>query len=334
MSAPDTLAEANARLNSAAEKQIDASSAMENGAPPSGPANSTPTTSVDVSPAPETALPLETPQSQPMTATASSSSQNPPQENGGASAAGSYGTRSRHRTGTRPNYAEDKDLDIELESSPKASRASKRSSAANEQQTVATSSGFAAINHSASEQPSDNVPTGGTSTPVPSTAPAPSKKRKHPGSSHPVASTHHNMPANSRSRHAVSVPLKGFVETNMMSFSGCGRKLNAKKQLVADDGTTVQANGTFEADCSVAYAVLISLRSRLSGVRTTRGALLPCAHHGVFARKERSRRPGRFDTSELVLQTQGHPTPSPGHPRRLCLDAFRHMPTEFPTRQM
>jgi hypothetical protein len=60
------------------------------------------------------------------------------------------------------------------------------------------------------------------------------------------------MSANSRSRHAVSVPLKGFVETNMMSFSGCGRKLNAKKQLVADDGTTVQANGTFEADCSAA----------------------------------------------------------------------------------
>jgi hypothetical protein len=31
----------------------------------------------------------------------------------------------------------------------------------------------------------------------------------------------------------------------MMSFSKCGRRLNAKKQLVADDGTAVQANGSF-----------------------------------------------------------------------------------------
>ncbi|KAI1610564.1 bromodomain and PHD finger-containing protein 3 [Exophiala viscosa] len=242
MSATDNFVQAKARSNSPVEKQVDAPSENKNGVPPSGPANSTPTTSVEVSPAPETALPLETPQSQPMTATASSSSQNPPQENGGASAAGSYGTRSRHRTGTRPNYAEDKDLDVELDASPKVSRASKRSSAANEQHTTATSSGFAAINHSASENPSDNVPTGGTSTPVPSATPAPSKKRKHPGSSHPVASTHHTMPANARSRHAVSVPLKGFVETNMMSFNKYGRKLNAKKQLVSDDGSTVQAN--------------------------------------------------------------------------------------------
>ncbi len=252
MSTSEIPSEAAASSGAQPEKQSDAPLTSPNDAPPSAVANSN-ATSMDVSPAPETALPLETPQSQPMTATASSSSQNPPQENGSAGTSAIYGTRSRNRTGTRPNYAEDKDLDLELEAkeaSPKTSRSNKRSSAAAAPAAVAsvaeqhtTSSGFAAINHSVVDLASDNVPTGGTSTPVSAAAPAPSKKRKHPGSSHSVA-TNHAMPANSRSRHAAPMPLKGFVETNMMSFSKCGRKLNAKKQLVADDGTAVQTNGT------------------------------------------------------------------------------------------
>ena len=249
MSTSEIPSEAAASSGAQPEKQSDAPLTSPNDAPPSAAANSN-ATSMDVSPAPETALPLETPQSQPMTATASSSSQNPPQENGSAATSAIYGTRSRNRTGTRPNYAEDKDLDLELEAkeaSPKTGRSNKRSSAvaaaaaAAEQHT--TSSGFAAINNSLVDVASDNVPTGGTSTPVPAAAPAPSKKRKHPGSSLPVG-TNHTMPANSRSRHAAPMPLKGFVETNMMSFLRCGRKLNAKKQLVADDGTAVQTNGT------------------------------------------------------------------------------------------
>ncbi|KAK5197522.1 putative PHD type zinc finger protein with BAH domain-containing protein [Exophiala xenobiotica] len=249
MSTSEIPSEAAAPSGAQPEKQSDAPLTSPNDAPPSAAANSNPT-SMDVSPAPETAFPLETPQSQPMTATASSSSQNPPQDNGNAATSAIYGTRSRNRTGTRPNYAEDKDLDLELEAnqaSPKTSRSNKRSSAAaaaaaasaTEQHT--TSSGFAAINNSVADLGSDNAPTGGTSTPVPAPTPAPSKKRKHPSSSLPAA-TNHTMPANSRSRHAAPLPLKGFVETNMMSFSRCGRKLNAKKQLVADDGTAVQTN--------------------------------------------------------------------------------------------
>jgi hypothetical protein len=142
-------------------------------------------------------------------------------------------------------------LDLELEAnqaSPKTSRSNKRSSAtaaaaASVAEQHTTSSSFAAINNTVADLGSDNAPTGGTSTPVPAPTPAPSKKRKHPSSSLPAA-TNHTMPANSRSRHAAHLPLKGFVETNMMSFSRCGRKLNAKKQLVADDGTAVQTNGT------------------------------------------------------------------------------------------
>lgn len=231
-----------APLDSRSREPSDAPPNLQNDAPPSAAA-----TSMEVSPAPETALPLplDTPQleSQPMTASASSSSLHPAPENGETSAAG-YGTRSRNRTGgTRPNYAEDKELDIELDTLPKVSRSSKRSSAANSE-LHSTSSGFAAINNAYADHPSENVTTPSSSTPAPapSASAVPSKKRKHPGSSHTVA-PHATMASSSRSRHAATVAFKGYVETNMMSFHRAGKRLNTKKQLVADDGTTVQANG-------------------------------------------------------------------------------------------
>src|ERR1700760_4678107 len=72
--------------------------------------------SVSPSAAAATALSSETiAQSQPMTATASSSSSLPPPLENGDNAASGYGTRSRNRTGGRPNYAEDKELDLEIE---------------------------------------------------------------------------------------------------------------------------------------------------------------------------------------------------------------------------
>lgn len=204
---------------------------------------STPLDSMDVSPAPETAQPLETPQSQPMTATASSSSQHPPPDQLDSNSAGptSYGTRSRNRTGGRINYAEDKDLDIELEALSKPQRSSKRTSAAASESQAATPS-YAAIN-SHVDLPTDNVPAVSSSTHTPSSTPvpAPSKKRKQPGSNNTVAAN--STTVGSRLRNAASIPFKGYVETNMMSFTNCGRRLNAKKQLISDDGTIVQANG-------------------------------------------------------------------------------------------
>ncbi|EXJ86605.1 hypothetical protein A1O3_03558 [Capronia epimyces CBS 606.96] len=236
MSALDTLHVAAAVPDARSREQSDAPSASQKDAPPS-----VLTSSMDVSPAPEPALSFDTPQSQPMTATASSSSQHPPFENGDGSNAGPYGTRSRNRTGgARINYAEDKELDIELEPIPKASRSSKRASAANSEHQ-ATSSGFATVNPSNTQQTPETAPTARPSTPLPASAPAPSKKRKQPGSHHTVTG-HSNMGSSSRSRQSASAPFKGYVETNMMSFSKCGYRLNEKKQLVADDGTIVQAN--------------------------------------------------------------------------------------------
>jgi hypothetical protein len=177
-------------------------------------------------------------QSQPMTATASTSSLQPPVENGDNPASG-YGTRSRNRTGGRPNYAEDKEMDLEIEALSKPSRSSKRAAGASTEQQPAPSA-FASVNGATpSDRPADSA-TAAPTTPVPT--PAPSKKRKHPGSNNTVAAN--SGPTNtSRAKAASSVPFKGYVETNMMSFSRCGYKLNAMEQLVADDGTTVQANG-------------------------------------------------------------------------------------------
>ena len=115
------------------------------------PEASAPGTGVDdASPRPENATTptaLDTSlQSQPMTATAStSSSLQPPLENGDNPS--SYGTRSRNRTGgPRPNYAEDKELDLEIEALSKPIRSSKRSSAAATIEQHSNGSGFAAVN--------------------------------------------------------------------------------------------------------------------------------------------------------------------------------------------
>ena len=179
------------------------------------------------------------PQSQPMTATASTSSSVQPPLETGDNAASSYGTRSRNRTGgPRPNYAEDRELDLEIEALSKPSRSSKRSAGTTVEPQL---TGFTTVNATHQpEKPAESA--NNVVTPAPTPAPAPSKKRKHPGSNNTVPSTSANA-TSSRSKPIASISFRGYVETNMMSFLQGGYKLNAKKQLVADDGTTVQANG-------------------------------------------------------------------------------------------
>lgn len=216
---------------------------LVNSEPPQNHASpSVPPDSMDVSPAPETAAPLDTPQSQPMTATASSSSQHPPADSidANGTSATNYGTRSRNRTGGhRINYAEDKDLDIELEALTKPQRASKRTSAA-ASETHNSISGLPPASSTNNDTPAAVASTPSSApTPAPASAPVTTKKRKHPGGHHAATTTS----SSSRSKHTSSIPFKGYVETNMMSFTKCGYRLNAKQQLVANDGTTIQANG-------------------------------------------------------------------------------------------
>lgn len=191
-----------------------------------------------VSPGPDAVFTQDVPQSQPMTATASTSSQTPNQDDGDGNSAAPYGTRSRNRPGgARPNYADDKELDMEIEAAGRIKAAPKKmASAAPTAEPTPAPLGFATIN-STSIQNGDPPAPATTAPPQP----APPKKRKQPASNTPVpngaAPSHALGP---RARPPIS---NAYVETNMMSFSRCGSRLNAKRQLVADDGTALAANG-------------------------------------------------------------------------------------------
>jgi hypothetical protein len=188
----------------------------------------------------EPSAPDDLPQSQPMTASHSTSSQNPDADNDESNAAGPYGTRSRNR-GPRINYADDKELDQEIEAAGRMPKTSSRKSAAASAPAASSSNGFSAVN-SANAVNDDSGFHGASANAVATVAaPAPSKKRKQPGggsaaasgSSTPFALGPRRAPA--QSAH--------YVVSNLLSFTKCSGRLNSKKQLVADDGTTLQANG-------------------------------------------------------------------------------------------
>lgn len=193
------------------------------------------------SPTPEPS-PNDAQPSQPVTAAASPSSQdNHLDDDDDANSAAPYGTRSRNRTGgARPNYADDKELDLEIEAAGRitTTKASKKVTAA--ATSAAPVNGVATVNDSLAVTNGDAGSRAHSHAGTPAPAPAPSKKRKQPGSNSTVANTTAGYPISSRAK--ASQPSQ-YVETNLMSFSRCGNRLNAKKQLVADDGTVLAANG-------------------------------------------------------------------------------------------
>lgn len=196
-------------------------------------------------------------QSQPMTATASTSSLTAAQENDENGTATPYGTRSRNRAGgPRPNYADDKELDLEIEAAGRIQRPSGRktgtptngtrdndAAASQSRPSCATMNASAFSSTTANAATKDAIP--GTSTfSANPTAPAPSKKRKHPGSSSTSSTSRVNHVSTGRARAHLAAQPRQQAETNMMSFDGCGARLNARGELVADDGTVLKPNGT------------------------------------------------------------------------------------------
>jgi hypothetical protein len=177
-----------------------------------------------------------------------------------------YGTRSRNRTGaSRPNYAEDKELDHLIEVNGKITKSAPPKAAAppatvdfepadNERHSNNQARrGFAAVNANASDlngnTPVARDPIPGTSTfsANPSVngtgAAAQSKKRKQPGGNATVSAP--NVANNLASRMPrSSAGARQHQETNMMTFEGCGARLTANKELKADDGTILAVNGT------------------------------------------------------------------------------------------
>ena len=218
---------------------------------------------MEVSPAP--AL-QNGPQSSVHTSAVPSDAGTPAIETGDTNGAAPYGTRSRNRTGaSRPNYAEDKELDQFIEANGKITKSTPPKAAAHStgveleaadverNSNNAARRGFAAINTAVPEVNGnapvvrDLIPGTSTFSANPSvngngTAPQ-SKKRKQPGASTTVSTTGAATPSTSRTPRS-SASGRQQHETNMMTFEGCGARLNGHKELKADDGTILSINGT------------------------------------------------------------------------------------------
>lgn len=206
------------------------------------------------------------PQSSLRTSAVSSEAGTPAIESADTNGAAPYGTRSRNRTGVaRPNYAENNELDHIIEANGKITKSAPPKAAApsstvdcaaadaeNHSNTTARR-GFAAVNTTASDL-NGNAPAAkdlipGTSTfsanpSVNGNGPAPqSKKRKQPGANTTVSTPSAANGSVSRIPRSTT-GARQHHETNMMTFEGCGARLNANKELTADDGTILSVNGT------------------------------------------------------------------------------------------
>lgn len=226
----------------------------------STPAN--PTLSIEMADAPPTEESKE-PASLPMTTSSSASSNIPRKDAPSGASAAVYGTRSRNRGGvSRVNYAEDKDLDMELDAqaTPKednprkrkgASESHSRSNTVEPAQTVApvkrTAPPQAEANGATQEPPKEKAQIPGTLTfsanPVTSAPSQPAKKRKVNKSDNSANTMNglHLTPT----KPGTPVPRinqSTSKESAMLSFDDSGARLRNGK-LVADDGTVLGVNG-------------------------------------------------------------------------------------------
>lgn len=181
-----------------------------------------------------------------------------------------YGTRSRNRGQARPNYAEDKDLDVEMEDAfpekkeeePKkgirqASAATNgtgdatKVTAPSSRKSVAADDFKSATSHATGKDAHSTAPATANATgPAPSSGS--SKKRKataqattnnvHSQASTPTPTLTTAAVTGTRRGAAQATPhTGGYRETNMLSFERCGGMPKDGK-MIADDGTVLAAN--------------------------------------------------------------------------------------------
>lgn len=175
-----------------------------------------------------------------------------------------YGTRSRNRTGSsRPNYAEDKDYDVEMYDydhhkshgdSKKSSRLAHATNAGEAGARGSTSSRKSLGDDVARTGPSqsaskEHTPATTTGTPQATqssnSATQPSRKRKAAAAAQQANSS--AASASSR-RGGTSTPAtqspacSPWPETNVLNFTNSGARPQDGR-LVADDGTVLEANG-------------------------------------------------------------------------------------------
>lgn len=175
-------------------------------------------------------------------------------------AAGPYSTRSRGRNGaSRPNYAEDVEMDFELTSpAPSAVKTATATASAKRNATSSLSSspaatetekgpaastrkGHATANVHASPAAKDMIP--GTSSfsangVANGAVSAVSRKRKQPHGGASVNGSTKRLNASSESQ-------PNYRLSNMMTFENCGARLTKNGKLKADDGTILELNGEF-----------------------------------------------------------------------------------------
>ena len=203
---------------------------------------------------------MRQPESQPMTASNSTSS-NPSTNDIASGTAATYGTRSRRTTTiTRPNYAEDKELDAEFELAPIKEPKIRKSTKGGVDIAPSTSNTEVGrgARPSQPEAPEEDLivsmpshykdPIPGTST---FSAKPTTKKRKATNQPHPQEAFRQYQvppsnyfipqPTTRKSGHAAEL-ISGIRESNMLSFDNCQGRLKCKK-LVADDGTVLEING-------------------------------------------------------------------------------------------
>ncbi|EMF10671.1 uncharacterized protein SEPMUDRAFT_49440 [Sphaerulina musiva SO2202] len=167
----------------------------------------------------------------------------------------SYGTRSRNRTSTRPNYAEDQEMDFEYSSSAATTgkkKASETSSSATNTLTQASDTkrapevtSFQAINGHGGSVAGAGGKDSSASTPTATTT-GTSKKRKaagHAAAALQATTASATPPPVAARKPAAPAGLSSQArETNVMSFSKHRACLNKKGELIADDGTKLSVN--------------------------------------------------------------------------------------------
>lgn len=199
--------------------------------------------------------------SRPMTASASpdadATATEPPSASATPAPSG-YGTRSsRRNAASRPNYAEDRDIDVDLEVHNSASKTSKRGGAASNLTNGTRTDGeksssrksLTAANGSNSTAARDGIP--GTSSFLAkpdevNSSSSSSRKRKQPASSTPTST---NENASKKVFTAAPGITPGQGDSNMVTFDDGGAYLKNGK-ITADDGTTFSANGQFNFSLS------------------------------------------------------------------------------------
>ncbi|KAI1382223.1 hypothetical protein F4677DRAFT_19277 [Hypoxylon crocopeplum] len=208
--------------------------------------------------------------SQPMTKSTSSGSNPSAKET--MTGPSPYGTRSRNRGQARPNYAEDKDVDVDMydaypdkkeEEPKKSSRQISASANGNgdaSKTTASTSRKGAALEDSkagggshATAKDSHSTNNANTNTASATTSSTTSKKRKAPTQS--AASNAHShattpvptAPTTTATRRSTASTVAntqataGYKMTNMLSFEKYGA-IPKDGKMMADDGTVLQAN--------------------------------------------------------------------------------------------